>query len=173
VDRKRFWDMIDTARKRAGGDPAAQYDALEEQLRALSPEEVATFDAHFTACMGRADCNEIYAAAFIIDGFWGSDDAFTYFLEWLIAQGKAVFEKALQNPDSLADVVENGQVCSLEGFGYIPTRVWEEKTGLCADEMPGQKATEAKAPSGAAWKDHDDLRQRFPRLWAKIIEEGE
>jgi hypothetical protein len=172
VNRKRFWDIIDVARKRAGKNQTAQHDALEEQLRSLSPDEIATFNAHFTHCLGRADCNEIYAAAAIIDGFGVSDDAFTYFLEWLIAQGKAVFENALQNPDSLANAVEKGQVCSLEGFGYIPTRVWEEKTGLCADEMPGHNATEAKAPSGAAWKDDDDLRQRFPRLWEKFIEDG-
>jgi hypothetical protein len=172
VHRKCFWDIIDAARKRAAGDQAAQYAALEELLRLLSPDEIALFDAHFTDCMGRADCNEIYAAASIIDGYGLSDDAFTYFLEWLIAQGKAVFEKAIHNPDSLADAVDKGRVCALEGFGYIPTRVWEEKTGLCADEMPGQKATEAKAPSGPAWKDDDDLRQRFPRLWVKFIEEA-
>jgi hypothetical protein len=120
--------------------------------------------------MGRADCNEVYAAAAIIDGFWVSDDAFTYFLEWLVAQGEKVFEAALQNPDSLADVVGKGHVCAFEGFGYVATRVWDEKTGLSADEMPGLKATEAKAPSGAAWKDDEDLKERFPRLWTKCVE---
>jgi hypothetical protein len=173
VDRSRFWDIIDLSRKRARGSQDAQFVALEEQLRALSAEEVAQFDEHFSDCMGRADCNEVYAAAAIIDGFWVSDDAFTYFLEWLVAQGEKVFETALQNPDSLADVVQKGQVCAFEGFGYIPTRVWEEKTGLSADEMPGQKATEAKAPSGAAWKDDEDLKQRFPRLWEKCIQQAE
>jgi hypothetical protein len=73
----------------------------------------------------------------------------------------------------LADAVTKGQVCALEGFGHIATRVWEEKTGLPVDEMPGHKATEAKAPSGPAWKDDDDLKQRFPRLWTKCIEISE
>jgi hypothetical protein len=85
-----------------------------------------------------------------------------------IAQGEKVFEGALQNPDSLAGVVAKGEVCAFEGFGYIAARVWEEKTGLGAARMPGQKATAAKAPDGSAWKDDDDLKQRFPRLWAKF-----
>jgi hypothetical protein len=171
VDRPRFWEIIDVSRKNAKGSQDTQFDALEELLRALPVEEVASFDEHFTTCMTRADCNDVYAAAAIIDGFWVSDDAFTYFLEWLIAQGENVFENALQNPESLADVVEKGEVCAFEGFGYIAARVWEEKTGLNAEKMPGQVATEAKAPEGLAWKDDDDLKQRFPRLWAKFFEQ--
>jgi hypothetical protein len=173
VDLSRFWEIITVSQKRSKGDQHAQYDALEEQLRALPVEEIAEFSTYFIDCMGRADCNEVYAAAAIIDGFWVSDDAFTYFLEWLVAQGEKVFEAALENPDSLADVVEKGQVCAFEGFGYIATRVWEEKTGLSTDEMPGQKATEAKAPAGEAWKDDEDVKQRFPRLWGKCIQQVE
>jgi hypothetical protein len=172
VNQSRFWDIIDVSRKRAGRSQDAQFEVLEELLRALPADEVARFDEQFNACVRRADCNEVYAAAAIIDGFWVSDDAFTYFLEWLVAQGKEVFEKALQNPDSLADAVEKGQVCDFEGFGSIAAGVWEEKTGLSADQMPGQKATEAKAPEGEVWKDDEDLRQRFPRLWEKCIQQG-
>jgi hypothetical protein len=106
--------------------------------------------------------------AAIIDGFGVSDDTFTYFLEWLIAQGETVFEGALQNPDSLAEVVEQGEVCAFEGFGYIAARIWEEKTALGAERMPGRKASAAKAPDGPAWKDDEDLKQRFPRLWEKF-----
>jgi hypothetical protein len=173
VDRFRFWEIIDVSRKRAKGSQNAQYNALEEQLRDLSAEEIAEFNECFGECIGRADCNEVYAAAAIIDGFWVSDDAFTYFLEWLVAQGEKVFEAAMENPDSLADVVQKGQVCSFEGVGSVASRVWEEKTGLSADEMPGQTATAAKAPSGEAWKDDEDLKQRFPRLWEKCIQQGE
>ncbi len=170
MDRCRFWEIIDVSRKKIEGSQHAQFDALEEQLRALPADEVASFDEHFSACMSRADCNDVYAAAAIIDGYGASDDAFTYFLEWLIAQGEKLFENVLQNPDSLADGVEKGEVCRFEGFGYIAARVWEEKTGLSAEKMPEQVATEAKAPDGTAWKDDDDLKQRFPRLWEKFLE---
>jgi Protein of unknown function (DUF4240) len=173
VDRCRFWEIIGVSRKRAKGRQDTQFDVLEEQLRALSTEEIASFDAHFRACMGHADCNEVYAAAALIDGFWVSDDAFAYFLEWLVAQGQAVFENAVQNPDSLADAVEKGVVCAFEGFGYIAARLWEEKTGLSPDKMPGHTATSAKAPEGPAWKDDEDLKQRFPRLWEKFLQQGE
>ena len=101
-----------------------------------------------------------------------SDDAFTYFLEWLIAQGERVLEDALHNPDSLADTVEKGEVCAFEGFGYVAARVWEVRTGRSAEKMPGQGATPAKAPDGPAWKDDEDLKQRFPRLWKKFSQQG-
>jgi hypothetical protein len=168
VDRYRFWEIIDASREEARGSKGAQFAALEEQLRALPAEEVASFDEHFSGCMGRADRNEVYAAAAIIDGFWVSDDAFTYFLEWLVSQGENVFENAVRNPDSLADVVGKGEVCAFEGFGYVAARVWEEKTGQSAEDMPGQVATEARAPDGPAWKDDEDLKRRFPRLWGKF-----
>jgi hypothetical protein len=172
VDRSRFWGIIDASRMDAKGGQGAQFDALEGLLRGLPAEEVLSFHQHFSACEARADRNEIYAAAAIIDGFWVSDDAFTYFLEWLIAQGEEVFEGALRDPESLADVVQRGQVCAFEGFGYIAARVWEEKTGLSAEKMPGWVVTAAKAPGGAAWKDDDDLKRGFPRLWEKFSQQG-
>jgi hypothetical protein len=168
MDRRRFWEIIDDSRKKAKGSQGAQFDALEEQLRTLPAEEVASFDEHFSACLARADCNDVYAAAAIIDGFWVSDDAFTYFLEWLISQGGEVFENALRDPETLADVVKKGEVCAFEGFGYVAARVWEEKTGQSAERMPGQVAPDAKAPEGPAWTDDDDLKRRFPRLWEKF-----
>lgn len=169
MDRSRFWEIIDVSRKRGNGNQNAQFDALEEQLRALPAEEVAGFHAHFHECLSRADCNEIYGAAAVIDGFWLTDDLFTYFLEWLIAQGETVFENALRNAESLADVVEKGQLCDFEGFGYVAARVWQERTGLSAEHVPGPAATGAKAPDNPAWKNDDDLKQRFPRLWAKFL----
>jgi hypothetical protein len=173
VDRRRFWEIIDASRRKAGGSQGLQLAALEAQLRALAAEEVASFDEHFSECVARADCNDVYAAAAIIDGFWVSDDAFTYFLEWLISQGETAFENAVRHPDSLAGVVEKGEVCEFEGFGYVAARVWEEKTGRSAEGMPGQVATKAIAPDGAAWKDDEDLKRRFPRLWEKFSSQGE
>ena len=163
--------MIAVSRQQDQESSDTQFTGLAGQLRALSADEVASFDEQFRACVAHADCNEMYAAAAIIDGFWISDDAFTYFLEWLIAQGEKVFENALQNPDSLADEVAKGKVCAFEGFGYIAARVWEEKTGLSAENLPGQVATKGKAPDGLAWKDDDDLKQRFPKLWERFLQQ--
>jgi hypothetical protein len=167
MDRDRFWEIIEASREKAGGDEDAQMDALAEQLRALPAEEVVSFEEHSLACSTEADRNDVYAAAAIIDGFWVSDDCFTDFLEWLIAQGRKVFEDTLRNPDSLADVVEKGAVCEFEGFGGVAMRVWEEKTG--EGTMPVE-ATPAKAPDGPAWKDDDDLKRRFPKLWEKFYD---
>jgi hypothetical protein len=171
VDRHAFWEIIATSRKRGDGNHDAQFAALEEQLGRLSVEEVASFDAHFRVCRRRADCKDVYAAAAIIDGFWVSDDAFTYFLQWLIAQGEQVFENTVANSDSLADVVQRDEVCTFEGFGYIAARVWEQKTGRSAAQMHPTATSPAPAPDGPAWEDDADLQRRFPRLWAKFSQQ--
>jgi uncharacterized protein DUF4240 len=170
MERPQFWEIIEASRRQARGDQAVQLKALAAELRHLSLDELVRFTDHCCECIRRADRNDIYAAAAIIDGFWVSDDAFTYFLEWLISQGERVYEDTLANPDSLADVVEKGAVCDFEGFGWMAARIWEERTGRSSEHIPIQRGSEARAPEGPAWKDDEDLMQRFPRLWAKFSE---
>jgi hypothetical protein len=173
MDRGKFWKIIDASRKKAAGDEDAQVEGLRQQLRALSLEEVLSFHAHFGACERAANRNDVYAAAAIIDGFWVSDDAFEYFRYWLIAQGRKVFDNALRDPDSLAQVVDEGAVCEFEAFGYVSAWVWEEKTGKTMDNMPVQEGTPRKEEEGPAWKDDADLMRRFPKLWQKFSDKDD
>jgi hypothetical protein len=168
VNRDTFWEIIAASRNGTDGRQEGQAAALEEQLRALSAQEIASFDDHFRTCVRRADRNDVYAAAAIIGGFRVSDDVFTYFLEWLIAQGERVFESTVHNPDSLADVVQQDDVCQFEGFGYVAARVWEEKTGQSACQMHEPADPTTRDQEGPAWEDDADLQRRFPRLWAKF-----
>ena len=45
----------------------------------------------------------LWAAAYVINGGC-SDDGFDYFRGWLIVQGRQVFERAVADPDALADL---------------------------------------------------------------------
>ena len=63
------------------------------------------------------------AVHYVINGGC-SDDGFDYFRGWLIAQGKSVFMKALENPDSLAkldeiDEAECEYIMSVAGSAYL------------------------------------------------------
>ena len=55
--------------------------------------------------MDRAYHRDLWQAAVLING-GASDDGFYYFRLWLVGMGKAVFAAALENPDSLANVVD-------------------------------------------------------------------
>lgn len=87
---------ISRCRIQAVDDHAVQMAALFDGLERLSAEEVVSFDTHFRACMKAANRTEIFAAATIID--------------------EAVFEAALADADSLAEVLEPGGHSRVRGF---------------------------------------------------------
>lgn len=172
MDRRKFWDLIEASRQAAGNDENAQIEALRVSLQALPVEEVVRFDEIFSECMRRAYRYDLWAGATIIDGFWVSDDAFEYFRYWLISRGQEVFENAVADPESLADVVEQGEVCEFEAFGYVASWVWEEKTGQTMDKMHPFSGGESKDPAGENYEE-EALRRRFPRLLEKFHEEDD
>ena len=57
-----------------------------------------------------------------------SDDGFSDFRMWLIAQGKEVYLNALKDPDSLSGVTPYGY-CSFESLGYISSQVYSAMKG--------------------------------------------
>ena len=57
-----------------------------------------------------------------------SDDSFSDFRMWLIAQGKDVYLNALKDPDSLSGVTPYGY-CSFESLGYISSQVYSAMKG--------------------------------------------
>ena len=46
---------------------------------------------------------DLWGAAYLING-GASDDGFEYFRGWLMTQGRAVFARAVADPDSLAEL---------------------------------------------------------------------
>jgi len=98
---------------------------------------------------------------FVISGGC-SDDGFEYFRCWLIAQGKAVFEAALKDPDSLSELdIEDDP--EEEELLYLAPEIYEEKTG---EEMPSTGSPDPSEPTGDAW-DEDSVEELFPKLAAK------
>jgi hypothetical protein len=77
--------------------------------------------------------------------------------------GRAVFERSLQDPESLATVANAPGVEDVffEEFGYVAGTVLEER----GEELEQDGFTPPDDPAGEQW-DEDDLPQRFPRLWA-------
>jgi hypothetical protein len=169
VDRSQFWKIIDASRRKAKGDLDAQIEALREQLQELSPEEIVKFQEIFHEYRLRAYCWDLWGAAYIIGGGC-SDDGFMDFRAWLISKGEKTYEEALKNPESLVKVVKDEEEeCQLEGFQYVASQVWEEKTGKGMDDFPQKKLKYPESPTGEEWSEEsDDLKRRFPKLWRKF-----
>ena len=166
MDKARFWKLIDSSRRAADGDPEEQLEALAEQLSALSPDEIVAFDRILADYHDRAYNWGLWGAAYIIGGGC-SDDGFMDFRGWLISRGEQVYEAALLDPESLTKVVNEDDECQVEGYQYVASQVWEEKTGKSTEDFPSHDIERRSEPAGTPWED-DDLDTRFPKLSKKF-----
>lgn len=103
MDADSFWQLIDRARAEAGLSGDATADRAIDLLAAMPTEEIVTAHQLLWDQLAQSYVAPLWAAAYIINGGC-SDDMFEYFRGWLITQGRDALERALTDPDSLADV---------------------------------------------------------------------
>lgn len=137
-------------------------ESLQAELRRLPLEEIKSFHEHFDRCEDRGCTWELWAAAYIIGGGC-SDDAFLDFRATLISMGREVFEQALANPQSLADINYDAEAAFYEGYQYIPALIEKELSG--GKRFPRYAPGPAQ-PSGNPW-DEDKVAEVFPKLAEK------
>jgi hypothetical protein len=168
MDPRQFWQLIERSKAESEGDCDRQADALTVLLLELPATAIVAFDRLFDQYMDQAYRNDLWAAAYIIQGGC-SDDGFEYFRRWLIGQGEAVYTAALRDPESLLSVVtphiEGNWFLryECEPLGYVADQAYEQKTG---SEMP-RSPRHYPELIGKDWDD-EDLPAMFPKLWAAI-----
>lgn len=161
MDDSRFWMLVDAARSRAGANEQARAPALRAALAALPADEIQAFQRVYDRMIARANRWDLVGAAYLMNGGC-SDDGFRYFRDWLISEGKATYEQALADPDSLAELPAQ-DFFELESFGYAALDAYAEHTDK---ELERDFADELAVPEGHEW-DTDELPAMFPRLAAK------
>lgn len=160
-----FWAIVERVHAASPADMEKKCHRLAEELRRLSPEEVRSFGMHFSDCFFKACHWDIWGAAFVITRGRCGDDSFMDFRSTLISLGRAPFEAALQDADSLADFEIDRAWATYEGYHYVPSRVYEEKKGR--EELPVRiGATHPRPVAGVPYVEWD-MSKRFPRLAAK------
>jgi hypothetical protein len=158
----QFWNIVEKVHRDSRGDMDKKCELLEAELRRLPLDEVRSFHRHFDECEDRAYTWELWAAAYIIGGGC-SDDVFSDFRATLISMGRQTFERALADPQSLADMDYDAETAHYEGYQYVPTTVEEE---LGDGETFPRYATAPAEPSGKPW-DEDKVAKLYPRLTEK------
>jgi Protein of unknown function (DUF4240) len=161
MDENEFWALIDRSRDGHANDVGAQEDALEELLTGRPRDELETFDRIYREQLARAYRWDLWGAGYVIAGGM-SDDSFDYFCDWLISRGRDVFERALADPESLADVAD-GDV-EAEGLRYAVQEAYEATHD---DELPITGPSHGDEPAGEEW-DEDRVYELYPRLAAKF-----
>ena len=158
MEIERFWGLVDAARQMAGSDTEARVDTLRHLLSTESLEEIQSFQSHYDAQVRRSYRWDLWGAAYLMNG-GASDDGFRYFQDWLISEGRAVFEAALRMPDSLADLPKV-DFAELELFGCVALEVYEQRGG---GEIDRDFSTELTMPQGEQWSE-EDLGELLPSL---------
>ena len=112
-----------------------------------------------------------------------TDDGFTDFRNWLIAQGKEIYIETMKNPEILAE--KAGE--PIEGWyefellGYVGMRVVEQKTGDYKQSVVQLPEEELKSILDeieyGEYADKDlsveELKEAFPKFTERFIAENE
>ena len=161
MDVDRFWQVVEASRLQAGLDTDARVESLRIVLSGLPAAELESFQRHYDEQIRRSYRWDLWGAAFVMNGGC-SDDGFRYFRDWLISEGRETFEKALANPESLADL-DRVELAELESYGYVALELYGKKASGGLDR---DLSTEGAEPTGQPWKE-EDVDRLFPRLAAK------
>ena len=159
---QQFWDVIDAA--------DLDIDELVDILTDLPPEMIVAFENHVRRRFIASFREDIWGAAYLIKGGC-TDEGFDNFRCWLIGSGREVYEKALGNPDSLADL---GRVESEPEWQMLlgaADEAYEESQSKSIQDAPGVEGV--KFPDMGSTIDFDDekgMRKRYPRLFGVHID---
>lgn len=166
MDDGAFWQAIDRSREGVEGDAEAQAEALHALLSGWAPEEVAAFDAAFIRHNLELCTWDLWAAAEVLIG-WCSEDVFTDFRSWVVAQGRDYFEACRADPAVLADgrLADDEEVGAAEVLAATASQVYEDLTGGSIEEdFPGHpNVFDVDEPAGERL-DEATIARRFAAI---------
>lgn len=172
-----YWALIDQARSAAGGVAESVPAHVSAVLARRAADDIVGFDRHQQRVLTASYRVDLWGAAYLINGGC-SDDGFENFRGWLITQGRAVFARAVAEPDSLADLpavrraATTGVELELAEMLDAARRAYRQVTG---DDLPTPTDPVRRPELGAFWDfdDEDEVRRRMPRLAALFAEPPE
>ena len=167
MDEDGFWKIVQRAHDSSGGDMDQKCDALRQQISALSKDEALEFAQHFDAMMDKAYDWPLWGAAYVINGGC-SDDTFSDFRAALISRGRQAFERALSDPDSLADEAFEDQTGSTKAIN-MPSPMVSKR--LPAIHRRGLRRPSLPEPSGRRTRSTTCFRNSVRNLgdWRGLV----
>jgi len=180
MKEKQFWEII--SQMHHIEEP---YDWVINELSRKTETEIAQFEIQFEKVFMKAYTSNLWGAAYIIMGGC-SDDSFEYFRGWLIGQGEEVYNKAVKDPDYLAEYIlpiyeqdelvpelEEMLDLGLQAYTVKKTgdiewndKIWNDFNNI----VEGLGYHYPKVDIEFDWKDVNDLKDCFPKLWKRFGE---
>lgn len=185
-----WWAVVERARVAVGDRAGDRNDAddplpgaLTDELAKLDPDDIVGWEITFVRVKDSAYRHPLWQAAYLIEGGCG-DDGFLDFRDGLVLQGRDVFTRAVEDPDTLADVPVVQAMASEEGRGWLGY----QSIGACVERAYRRVCGEADSfheavdkalatlsrpgePAGPSWhwSDDDAFREHLPRLSAMFL----
>lgn len=176
MDQQQFWALIDQSRAQSRGNLEKQAEALHRLLADHEASEVSSFRTRMITVSRQLYTFEHLGAGELMCGEGGylGDDSFTDFRTWIIAQGSALYERVLADPDALVDldIDENCEELGLaESFAAVADEVYEQLTGREIWDDGADILEPAEAPRGEPLAKNDEgaYRARYPRLASRYL----
>ena len=173
MTQEEFWQLIDKTRDESGDNPTKQAELLTKALTAMPVEDILDYQRLQDKLEDLTFRTDVWDVAYIMGEGCG-DDGFKDFRAWLIGQGKTVFENALKNPDSLANVaaVETRYETQAEDLLYVAAIAYEKKTNT-ENWIPVKHTPVALQRNSPCFsldgKDQDTcLEKHYPDTWSKF-----
>lgn len=189
VDIDSFWKIIEECRDKAHGR-AERLAWLGDELTRRPLPEIAGFQVCLDRLCEQGFTWELWAAAERIFGGWCSDDGFCDFRLWAVGLGRTAFERAVRDPDSLAEAPEVQRLVGRprgawgdhwpgwEELDYVAAEAYEQVTGVSDDFAGFYEVVDAlqsgdevvRAPLGKRWdvRDETEARRRLPQLSSRF-----
>ena len=145
MDGEQFWQIIEATRD---ATPEGQLEKFKRELQCLTAEQLIDFERQFAHRSFAAYNWDLWVVAWLCQHGMCSDDSFMDFRSWLISRGRATYEAALADADSLADEMRQTEQPEFELFGYVPSQTYRE---LTAEEFPELGLRHPKEPLGGDW----------------------
>lgn len=164
MDRDAFWELIEHTRNESNGDIDLQTRLLVEVLKELGTKEILAFDRIHTELMDQAYTADLWDAAEII-GCGCGDDGFMDFRAWLIGQGKEIYERVIETPEGLIDILDEDNRFDIQhGITLVAHEAFAQLTGSGIISRYGRSlpTLRGKARSDA------EKKARFPQLIDKF-----
>ena len=160
----KFWKCIDQASSSGDFD-----NHLKKNLCDLGFDEIISFKNILLQKLVEAYIFPLLAANFVISSYV-SDDGFKEFRAWLVSKGQQVFQNAINNPETIADWLDENEVDDIRGaeFLYIADEAYTELGGN-EDNFYKKVQFPLEPNMNMAWPENKkEFQLQYPKLVAKF-----
>ncbi len=160
MEEDDFWSLLAESAEQAA-DVEGQARWLTDKLATLPGEQIRRFDTHLQRQMIRGYRWDLWGVASLANGH-EDQEGFVGFRAWLVSRGQTAFEAALEDPDSLAPIIER----NVDGTAltYTARNAHKRATGA---ELPTATLDLFAEPRGEPIQP-SDLTTRFPKVAAAL-----